>query len=193
MRALFLPAVLLLTATLATPATAAPDRIAVVDLLHLVSSHPDLKVAQAALDKRTMEKKNKFNKDVAELKTLDEEVKAGVQDSPQTKAKRRQLGLQNLTAKFEYEEGIKDARELYVRDLEAVFQKVKGFIEKYALEKGYTLVLQKSDDALNPDDPNEFVVKVAMRGVAYYEKSLNITNEIEAMFPKPPPPPESGK
>ena len=191
MRALLLPAALLVAATFASPASAAPERIGVVDLLRLVSNHPGLKVAQQAFNRRTSDAKEAFNKEIEALKKEDSEIAPDSQDNPQTKGKRRRIELQNLTAKFQYDASIKDARELYVRDLEAVYANVKSVIAQYARENGYALILQKSDDPLSPDDPNEFVVKVAMRGVVFYEESLDVTKNIEALFPKPPPPPVS--
>jgi Skp family chaperone for outer membrane proteins len=188
MRLSLLPAALLAVLAFAPSTSAAPEqKVGVVDMFRLLTNHAGLKTAKNALEKKSKDAEDARNRAQEELKKTDAELRLAPKDSPQTKAKLRAFELQVITVRFEYEAAIKDAREAYVRDLEGVYANVKGLISKYALEKGYTLILQKNDDALGADEPKEVFNGIAVRGVVYHEPSLDITRDIEGMLPKPPP------
>jgi hypothetical protein len=41
-----------------------------------------------------------------------------------------------------------------------------------------------TDDEIGAVDRNDYVMKVALRTVVYYEPTVNITEQVRALFPK---------
>lgn len=164
---------------LATPALAhAQDRIGVVDMLGIIEDHPDTEKARQGL-------KAARDQAVADANRAREEVKRKQTQleglTPRTTAYnnlQRAIARDIALAEHKLSYAQAEALTVYASRLEAVYTAVRGQVQAVARTRGLKLVLQTSDDPINANNRDDFVLKVALRGVVWADPSVDITAEV---------------
>ena len=166
---------------MAAPAEA-NSKVAVVDLVQAIQDHPSTKKIEDKLRKAQQEAKAADEKDAARIKQLKEELDKIEEGNPgRIEKEKRLLQMQN-NRKFNAEwAGVAAMRE-YVRALEQIYAAVRVTVSQIAREKGYDLVLLKTDpnQKLNSSGPEDFALKSRLRVVVYADASCDITQAVIA-------------
>ena len=177
-------AVLLILAV--TPsATAAPDvKVAVVDMLELINKHPDTAALRKLFEKKEQEAGEFLQRSKERLERLRKEILELPEGDTRRINKQSQFEKQAWLDEYDFKFKINTARRQYVKELESIHAAVRANVATYARTNGITLVMQMTQDELNATDRNDFVMKVALRSVVWFDTPLDITAEVAKMFEK---------
>ncbi len=175
----------LLLVAVPTSAVAAPEaKVAVVDMLKLINQHPDT----AALRKKFEEKEQEARAFLQRSKERLEKLRKEILELPEGDLRRRnkqaQFEKQAWLDEYDFKYKIAETRLKYVKDLETIHAAVKANVATYARNNGIQLVLQMTAEKLNAVDRNDYVMKVALRSVIWFDSPLDITAEVAKMFGK---------
>ena len=186
MRALAFLIVIATGLVMAAPAEA-NTKVAVVDLVQAIQDHPRTKVVEDKLRKAQQEAKAAADRDAERIKQLKEELDKIEEGNPsRTDKEKRLLQLEN-NRKFNAEwAGVVAMRE-YVRSLEQIYAAVRSVVARIARDRGYDLVLMKTDpnQKLNSSGPEDFALKSRLRVVVYSNNAIDITSDVIAELKKP--------
>ena len=133
-----------------TSASEAQEKIAYVDLQKAIQETSTGKKAKKELEKQFNAKKADLQKKEADLKKMAEDLeKKKVALSDDVRAK-KQGELQQEMLKFQREVGESQMNiQKKERDLTGpILEKLQGSLEKIAKEKGYAMVLEKSEQSV---------------------------------------------
>ena len=173
---------------LAAPASAAPERIAVVDMIELISEHPVAKDLQRRLEQREVEAETYAKQEQQALRNLQGELELMTRGDPNRMMKEKELLTQQTMLKFEIEWRKEQALREYMKGLETLYANIHGLVANYARNNGFTLVLLKTNPQITAMDFNDYGAKIRLRAVVYNDPALDITPQIKAMFgPSTPP------
>lgn len=187
---LALAATALLAAPRASEAAPEPLPIAVVDILRCVNAHPGLKKAKADIDTREATAVAERDRGLEDMKAIAKDLEIDqAKDSPGYTDKVKLFERRKAQVDFEWKWSIRVAQEEYVRTLVGVYEQVKGLVAKYARDNHLLLVLQMTDEKLRAKDQSDFTANVVVRGVPYFDVTLDITPKILQLLPSAPPPP----
>ncbi len=171
---------------MAAPAEA-NSKVAVVDLVQAIQDHPRTKVIEDKLRKAQQDAKAADDRNKARIDALKAELDKIEEGNPSRTSKEKQLLLLQNNRKFNAEwAGVVAMRE-YVRSLEQIYAAVRSVVGRIAREKGYDLVLLKTDpnQKLNSNGPEDFALKSRLRVVVYSDASCDITPAVIAELKKP--------
>ena len=178
---------------LATPAVAAPDGTAVVNMVDLITKHPRANELQRKLEGRQQEAEAYAEDENKALRQLGQEIELIQRNNPMRRAKEKDFLTRSSLLKLEIEWRKEEALREYMLGLERLYAEIQALVTRYARENGIRLVLLKSAPELKAADFNDYAAKVRLRGVVFSEPSLDITDQIRALFmPRAPQPPAPG-
>jgi len=173
----------------ATPATAAPEGVAVVDMVQLITKHPRASELQRKLEGRQQEAEAYAESENKSLRALAAEIDLIGRNNPMRRAKEKEFLTRSQMLKLEIEWRKEEALREYMLGLERLYTEIQALVGKYARERGIGLVLLSSKPELQAADFNDYAAKVRLRGVVFSEPALDITDQIKAMFmPRAPQP-----
>ncbi len=164
---------------MAAPAEA-NSKVAVVDLVQAIQDHPSTKKIEDKLRRAQQEAKAADDRAKATIEKLKEELDKIEEGNPSRLDKEKRLLQQQNNRKFNAEwAGVAAMRE-YVRDLEQIYAAVRSVVSQIAREKGYNLVLLKTDpnQNLNSSSPEDFALKTRLRVVVYADPAADITQDV---------------
>ncbi len=166
-------------------AEAAPvSNVAVVDMLQLIEAHPETAQVRQAFDDAKKKAQENLDRSKTRIEKLNAELVAMGKDDPDRRAKESQILMQVVTAEHSAKRLLQIAGQEYMDGLEQAFNAVRSIVKDYARKNGIQLVLQKTEDDLSPRDEQDFIWKVALRGVLYSEAELDITEAVKKELPK---------
>lgn len=183
----WIPALVVLTSLLAWAAPAeAASKVAVVDLVACMESHPEAKKIEERFRQARQKAQESLQLQDQRLKDLKRKLDELHELDPDRPLKERQYELQMNSAKFNYEWDQRLAIATYVRGLEGLYRAVRGEVARYARDNGIEVVLMKTDpkQALNAVDPKDFALKTRLRVVVHAEPTADITDAITAILKK---------
>ncbi len=167
------------------PATAAAEeKIAVVDMLKLVESHPDTAKLEQTYRGKMQAAEAALNAAKKRVTTLESKIKEAPEGSQQRDIAQVNLDRQLWQSNYDFKRSVFVANRAYLAELELIYVSITRLVQSYAMSNKYTLVLQRMAGELGPKDKNEFILKVVVRTVVYSEARKDITDAIKAMFPK---------
>lgn len=168
----------------ATPsAVAAPEmKVAVVDMLELINKHPDTAALRKLFEQKEQEAGEFLQRSKERLEKLRKEILELSEGDTRRVNKQAQFEKQAWLDEYDFKFKINAARRQYVQELEAIHAAVRANVATYARNNGITLVLQMTNDKLNATDRNDYVMKVALRSVVWFDAPLDITAEVAKMF-----------
>lgn len=141
-------------------------RVGMVDMQLALQSVNEGKNARSILEKEFNKKKEGLQKEEAEIKKLHEEFqKQSLVMNDETRVK-KQAELQKRIIQFQEKTAISQTQiQQKERNLtEPLIKKIKTIISKLAAEKGYTVVLEKNENAvlysLKKDDLTDRVIEI---------------------------------
>ena len=180
------PVLAILTILAVTPsATAAPEvKVAVVDMLDLINKHPDTAALRKLFEKKEQEAGEFLQRSKERLERLRKEILELGEGDTRRVNKQSQFEKQAWLDEYDFKFKINAARRQYVRELETIHAAVRSNVSQYARNNGISLVLQMTKDELNATDRNDYVMKVALRAVVWFDTPLDITDEVAKMFEK---------
>lgn len=185
-----LPALAVALVLLAAPVALAepvPGGVAVVDMLKLITAHGGYGKAREALEarKKRADEDMKAAEDGLKAKLREYEL-LGNKDTPQAREAERQIKFMETTAKFQYEWAGRVAQDEYARALVAIHRQVKDLVAAYARTNRIAIVLQMTDEELKAASREEFVSNLVVRGVVFYDASVDITKKVMELLPAAP-------
>lgn len=195
MRRLALPLLAVWLVLAAAPALAAPERIAVVDMVELIEKHPRATDLQRKFEQRQSEAEDYARVENKALRELQAAIEMIARNNPQRRIKEKEFVTQQTMLKLELEWRQQEALREYMDGLEALYVEVQRYVSRYARENAIGLVLLKTPIELKAVDFNDYGAKVRLRAVVHHEETLDITQQIKALFmpaapdPAPPAPP----
>ena len=173
----------------ASPVEAAPEgKVAVVDVLDLLDHHPDTVKLRQKLKADEAAALTYLKESQQRLEKLREEILA-LSDGPERRRKQARFDKQRWNSKYDFEQMGRESQWAYVKELERIYAGVVAVIRNYARKNGISVVMQMTDDELSAADQNDYVMKIALRTVVYFEPSIDITEQVRALFPRPVSPP----
>ena len=181
---------LLAAVLFAAPAAAAPEGVAVVDMVQLITKHPRASDLQRKLEQRQQEAETYAESENKRLRALGAEIDLIGRNNPMRRAKEKEFLTLSQMLKLEIEWRKEEALREYMLGLERLYTEIQALVSKYARDRGIQLVLLSSKPELQANDFNDYAAKVRLRGVVFSEPALDITDQIKAMFmPRAPQPP----
>jgi Skp family chaperone for outer membrane proteins len=179
---------------LAAPAAAAPEGVAVVDMVQLITKHPRASELQRKLETRQQEAEAYADSENKSLRALAAEIDLIGRNNPMRRAKEKEFLTRSQMLKLEIEWRKDEALREYMLGLERLYTTIQGLVSDYARNHGIQLVLLSSKPELQAADFNDYAAKVRLRGVVFSEPTLDITDQIRAMFmPRAPQPGGAGQ
>ncbi len=166
-------------------ALAAPD-LAVVDMMRLIESHPDTQTLDAKLKQATLRAKKSADDERKRLDKMRKEIELLSRGSPERLAKEKQFQQRMTNADFAYKWELKVARDRYVAALEETYQSLRAVVARYARMNNIKLVIQHVDPSrpINASEPQDFFLKLRLRQVVHFDKTVDITDAILAEVKK---------
>lgn len=171
---------------ISAPKAEAASKIAVVDLVQAIQKHPSTKKIEDKWRKAQQDAKAADERDMARIKEFKTKLDLMLEDDPKRLGKEKQLVQLENNRKFNYEWANLVAVRDYTRELEKIYAGVRAVVSKIAREKGYDLVLIKTEpnQKLNSSDPQDFAVKSRLRVVLYSDPASDITEAVIAQLKK---------
>ena len=185
---------------------AAPEtRVAVVDQLGVMSTHPR-KAQIEAKNRDTKSGIEKFLDDEQKrIETLKDKARVLSATDPSRAELEKQIAHDMVVWKFEKEWRLEQAQRDYFNELEILYDEVRAEIKNVAMAMGYAIVFNKTDDRLEVSSSNEFYLNIGIRPVIYYDKTVDLTAAVKERISArggtppgtppvapPPPPPAMG-
>lgn len=153
-------------ASMPRAATAADIKLAVVDLQRALHSVDEGKKAKSQLEKELTDKQKKLQAEEESIKKMGEDLKKQTLVLSDDAKARKQNELQERFMKYREMFG-KSQMEIQQREralTEPIINKLKGVVEQLGNEKGYTIILEKSENGVlfskQSDDLTEEVIKL---------------------------------
>lgn len=194
MKPLSLLVALFAVVAFAVPATAAPEGVAVVDMVQLITKHPRATDLQRKLEGRQQEAEAYAEAENKGLRALGAEIDLIGRNNPMRRAKEKEFLTRSQLLKLEIEWRKEEALREYMLGLERLYTEIQALVGDYARRNGIQLVLLSSKPELQASDFNDYAAKVRLRGVVFSEPALDITDQIRAMFmPRAPQPGGTGQ
>lgn len=168
---------------------ALPHKVGLVDMSHVFSNYEKLKAMREELQKEFEGSTEKLKGIEAQLKTIQEELKAGTitKGSEQWTAKEQEFT--NLAAQFQAEKS--NLQREFVRKEVAMYKEVHAevgqYISLYAKTYHYTLILRYQRDAESAEDGGEDPNKVMSRInqlVVYHQPADDLTDTLTSVLNK---------
>lgn len=182
-------AVLVAAVLLVAPAQAAPERIAVVDMVDLISKHPRATELLRKLEQGQQQAQAYAEQENRALRELRQGIELLPRNSPSRRPKEKEFLTRSTMLKLELEWRREEEIRNYMTGLESLYAEIRALVTRYAREHAIQLVLLKSDEPLQAADFGDYAAKVQLRGVVFSEPSMDITDRIRAMFmPRDPQP-----
>lgn len=150
------------------PAAAQDVKIGYVDLQRALNEVEEGRKAKKRLEKEFEQKQSKLDKKQKEVKELKEQLDSGMMLSEEAKQKKA-VELQKQLAELQ-QLYMKMQRDLAQKEAEAtqkIFKKMGEIVEKMAKEKGYDLILEKTESS-----------------VLYAEDGMDLTDELIERYDK---------
>jgi Skp family chaperone for outer membrane proteins len=174
----------------------APARVAVVDVFEVMNNAP----AKSRVETEFKEARKRVADFARDERTKLENEASDIELLPRTDPKRRDreraLARLKVTSEFDVKARMADAEKTYFDALEGLWREVRAEVRRVAQERGFTVVLSKTEDDLNVRSHDEFVLNVAMRSVLYYDGAVDVTKAVlermAARGPGGPPPVPAG-
>lgn len=166
----------------APPALAAPEQVAVVDMIELISDHPRATDLQSVLDQRQSEAEAYAREEQKALRALQAEIELMNRNNPMRRVREKELLFQQEMLKLELKWREQEAMREYMDGLEALYAEAQRLVARYARERGIQVVLLKTDVEIKAVDFNDYGAKVRLRAVVYHDETLDITPQIKSML-----------
>lgn len=192
MKPIVVVAALFAAIILATPAQAAPEKIAVVDMVELITKHPRAEELNRKLNQAQQEAEAYEAQETQSLRKLKQEIELLSPNSPMRQSKEKLFLTQSTMLKIEKEWRKEKALREYMTGLENLYAEIQRHVARYARDHGIQLVLLKSAAEIRASDFSDYAAKVQLRGVVFSEPTMDITDQIRAMFNRPSAPPVEG-
>ena len=193
MKPLTILVAVLAAVSFAAPAAAAPEGVAVVDMVHLITKHPRASELQRKLETRQQEAEAYADSENKALRALGQEIDLIGRNNPGRRLKEKEFLTRSQMLKLEIEWRKDEALREYMLGLERLYTEIQALISDYARKNRIQLVLLSSKPELQAADFNDYAAKVRLRGVVFSEPTLDITDQIQALFmPRAPQPGDSG-
>ena len=160
--------------------------LAVVDMMRLIESHPDTQTLDVKLKQATLRAKKSMEEERKRLDKLRKEIELLSRGSPERVAKEKMFQQRMTNADFAYKWEIKVARDKYVSALEETYQNLRAVVARYARMNNIKLVLQHVDPSrpINASEPQDFFLKLRLRQVVHFDKTVDITDAVLAEVKK---------
>lgn len=141
---------------------AAPAKVGIINLQEILAKSKAGKAAAKRLESKAEKFKGKFQSEQDQIKALQEEIKKKSSAWSEDKRAAKLRDLQK--AGREYKEKTSDAsfelKQLQEKELAPILETLRDIVQQYGKKKGYAVILEK------------------MPGVAYFDDSADITQEI---------------
>jgi Skp family chaperone for outer membrane proteins len=173
---------LALVAGFAAPAYAAGERIAVVDMVELISQHPRATELQRKLDQRRTEAEKHAMDEQKAMRDLQAQIELMNRNNPMRRVREKELLTTQTMLKLEIQWREEEALREYMTGLESIYAEIQRQVARYAKDNQIPIVLLKTDVELRAVDFNDFGAKVRLRSVVYHDAALDITDKIRATF-----------
>lgn len=160
--------VMLSAMAFSAPAAAQSPKIGYVDLQRALNEVDEGKKAKKRLEKEFEKKQSMLDKKQKEVKELKEQLDSGMMLSEDAKRKKA-VELQKQMAELQ-QLYMKMQRDLAKKEAEAtqkIFKKMGAIVEKMAKEKGYDLILEKTESS-----------------ILYAEDGMDLTDELIDRYDK---------
>jgi Skp family chaperone for outer membrane proteins len=180
MKRILLSTALVLLVLAARPAFAAPEGVAVINMVDVISSHPRIKEIETKFEQRQKSAQEYADRENKEMRDLQQEIELMQRNNPVRKGKEKVLAARQHSLQFEIEWRKQDALEEYVTGLESLYAEVQALVARYARENNISLVLQIPPEELKAADFNDYFAKVQLRTVVFSAGTPDITKEIKA-------------
>jgi Skp family chaperone for outer membrane proteins len=167
----------------AAPAVAAPDGVAVVDMVDLLNHHPRLKELDRRFEGRQKAAQEYAQREQEQLQKLQAEIELMERNDPVRRQKEKQLLASSAMLKFEIEWRKNEALREYMEGLQALYMEIASLVARFARENRLGIVLLRPPAELEAEGFEAFVAQVQLRGVVYHDTAMDITDRIKALFP----------
>lgn len=170
-----------------TTAEAAETKIAVVDMATLIQNHPDAKALDDRFQSAKSTAQGNWDRTQQDLQTILGKINKMTRNDPERRREMRKYEQRKVNAEFSRRWAEREAVNEYVRALERIYMDVKSKVNKYARDHSINLVLQRETDVdeVKAASLDDFFVKLRLRTVLYHTPELDITKQVQAMWPKP--------
>ncbi len=166
----------------APPALAAGERIAVVDMVALITEHPRATELSSLLEQRQSEAETYARDQQKEIRELQGDTEMLGKTNPLRRAKEKELVFKKELLKLELKFREQEANREYMDGLEALYAQVQRKVQKYAQDHAIQVVLLKTSEDIQAVDPNDYGAKIRLRTVVYHDPALDITPAIKALI-----------
>lgn len=170
MKKMILPAMgLLMSVAFSTVASAAETKVGYVDVQKAIQATSAGKKAKEILDGEFGKRKKDLDKKKADIEKMQQDLEKKKSVLSEEVMNKKQLELQEEMMKFQKTVG-ENQVELQKKEkelIEPIIEKMKKMIEKVAVEKGYSLIIDKQAQA-----------------ILYYQKDADVTDVVIAAFEK---------
>ena len=150
----------------ATASAAAKDfKVAVVDFQNVIDTTKEGKKAKDSINKEASDRQDLIKTKQDEIKKKEEEFSKKQLVLTQTVREEKQKELQNLYMELQkmVMESEKTFKQKFASTSQDIVKKIQGVVTKLAVDKGYDLVLEKSQ-------------------VPYYQSSFEITQDVIKLY-----------
>jgi len=160
---------LLGVSAISTPAFAQGPKIGYVDLQRALSEVSEGKAAKKRLKKDFDAKQKTLTTKQEDVKKLKDSLEAGAAMMTDTAKRQKAMELQQEMAELQqlYVEMQRDLAQKEGEATQKIFKKMEGILRAIATEKGYDLILEKSESS-----------------VLYAKDSMDLTNELIKRYDK---------
>ena len=168
-----------LTGTRATSQTAPMTmRAAFVDLAEIVRKYDKSAQIDRELAAERQRLLAEFQKQADELKRMQADIDILVAGTPEYREKEREIAQAQFMLEYSKKSKENEIRQKAMRKMLLVYTEIKNEAATYARANGLEAVFTVNKGEIEARAPEELPALIALRPVLYWDKSLDITEEI---------------
>lgn len=154
------------------------SRIAFLDLAEVVRKYDRSSRIDEELEKERLKYDQEFRKLRQELEKKKADLEILVRGTEKYREKREEIAREGFLLEYRRKEAERTLRDSKTRMMLMIYTEIKNEAATYALKSGYQAVMLANDAAIEARAPEEVPALISLRTVIYWDKSLDITDEI---------------
>ncbi|MHC4473004.1 MAG: OmpH/Skp family outer membrane protein [Planctomycetota bacterium] len=154
------------------------SRIAFLDLAEVVRKYDKSSRIDEELEKERLRYDQEYRKALNELNKKKADLEVMERGTEEYREKREEIAREGFLLDYRKKESERKLRDSRTRMMLMIYTEIKNEAATLALNKGYQAVMLANDAAIVARAPEEVPALISLRTVIYWDKSLDITDEI---------------
>jgi Skp family chaperone for outer membrane proteins len=155
-----------------------PLKIGFANIKQIIDNYKRTQTIEGEIDRFREQQSDAIEQQVKQAKALADEIKILNPGTRLYVSKRKKLKRMENEIKMLEEELRLDLQLKLLKATKQIYEDISDQIGTFAKEKGYSVIFKVEKGEIESESKAELILKINSRGVLYYDRALEITEEI---------------